>query len=192
MADQVAAVVEALPREFRCHEVARAVGKLLSVPVVDGHHGTVEHSWCVVDERIILDVWCVGRLPRVQLVDPAAVTGHAVLYREGPERSDIDSAVVDQLLKRFTEELRESEEPVLVVSKVIGGEQTDNVVFLVAADAYEDPRAFGVLLAEAVQQVANAYGKSGGFHVPSTVGEIRRALEEALRELNIPVNNVEA
>ena len=65
-----------LGKPVRCHEVARAVGRILGLPVVDGVCGAVQHSWLTIqahrdpDERtFILDVYAVGRLPPVQLVD---------------------------------------------------------------------------------------------------------------------------
>lgn len=81
----------------RCHETAIAVGAVEHLSVVHGTHGTVEHSWLIVRGRLILDVFCVGRLPLVQLVDPAAVTGHAALYREGPLRANVDPSAVARI-----------------------------------------------------------------------------------------------
>jgi hypothetical protein len=63
---------------WRCHEVARAVVRLmpatLGLVVVDGQFAGAQHSWLAYrdDGRTrILDVYCVGRLPMVQLVDPS-------------------------------------------------------------------------------------------------------------------------
>ena len=68
-------IVDLLPdtdtkgRILRCHEVARVVGKILGLPVEDGKFEVgVEHSWCPLPSRHILDVYTVGRLPPVQLV----------------------------------------------------------------------------------------------------------------------------
>lgn len=75
---QEPAVTKAFPqfRHVRCHELARAVGSLLKLPVVDGialcSNGLVEHSWLLTrrgPRSNILDVYCVDRLPMVQLVD---------------------------------------------------------------------------------------------------------------------------
>ncbi len=67
----------------RCHELTRAVGRILDLPVQDGHHGAVQHSWLwtgkfPVESKHpnILDVYCVGRMPQVQLADTFAGAGH--------------------------------------------------------------------------------------------------------------------
>ncbi len=61
---------------LRCHEVARIVGQLFDLRVVDGNFGGVEHSWLLLRDtfvvggttyRTILDPYAVGRLPLVQL-----------------------------------------------------------------------------------------------------------------------------
>ncbi len=65
--------------ELRCHEVARAVGHLLGLEVQDGKYGIVEHSWLWLTPEphtAILDVYCVGRLPQVQIVDLCGVLPH--------------------------------------------------------------------------------------------------------------------
>lgn len=73
---EAAAIVEALPdlEGLRCHEVARVVGAVLSLEVQDGHYGHIQHSWLLVYQAgelrpFVLDPYCVGRLPIVQLVD---------------------------------------------------------------------------------------------------------------------------
>lgn len=65
-----------LGKPIRCHEMARAVGRILDLPVVDGVCGAVQHSWLTIkahqdptEREFILDVYAVGRLPPVQLVD---------------------------------------------------------------------------------------------------------------------------
>jgi hypothetical protein len=81
--------------EVRCHELARAALKALtelnqsklqrngaSLELVDGRLWLIEHSWIVFSgryaaalarhessRRYILDVYCPGRLPQVQLLD---------------------------------------------------------------------------------------------------------------------------
>jgi hypothetical protein len=66
--------------ELRCHELARAIGELLNLRVVDGMYGLVDHSWCVITAAPeagsdasswdkILDVYAIGRCPQVQLID---------------------------------------------------------------------------------------------------------------------------
>jgi len=79
-----ASAVQAIPDPqegggpWRCHEVARAVATIMGhekVTVVDGVFAGAQHSWLAWrcersgDVRI-LDVYSVGRLPQVQLVDP--------------------------------------------------------------------------------------------------------------------------
>lgn len=107
------ALVASLPnlhgKVVRCHELARAVGFLLDLEVVDGHYGTVEHSWlytCSKNGGIpipgcrlrILDVYVPGGLPMVQLVDNAAYSLPTNrCYHEGPPRTDIDEGVVTEL-----------------------------------------------------------------------------------------------
>ena len=88
--------------ELRCHELTRAVVKALGLSpgvVVDGKYGPVEHSWIWLPHSTpaILDVYCPGRIPQVQLV-------HGILqvvphpYRAGDRpRSDIDTRRVDAL-----------------------------------------------------------------------------------------------
>lgn len=90
---------------LRCHEVARIVGGLLRLPVMDGRYEYgCEHSWCVIKEAngrgfTILDPYAVGRLPLVQLV---CVTP-TMPNRYFPEalRKDIREDVVERLLDYF-------------------------------------------------------------------------------------------
>lgn len=88
--------------ELRCHEVARAVGLRLGLKVIDGKSGGVDHSWLLTASSNILDVYVVGRLPQVQLVDMAC-TGprHDLVYVPGEPRTDIDGAVLWKLLLFF-------------------------------------------------------------------------------------------
>lgn len=80
--------------EIRCHEVARVVGEILYLEVEDGHFGTVDHSWLWTSPVIhgrgrwpnILDVYAVGSLPMVQLVDMGAMLPHNIAYRPGEAR----------------------------------------------------------------------------------------------------------
>jgi hypothetical protein len=92
---------------IRCHELARAVGNYfisqgVKLRMVDGKFGLVEHTWLEFTDakrHVILDVYAVGSLPMVQLIDRGA-TGllSARQYVEGEERTDIDSRKVEQLL----------------------------------------------------------------------------------------------
>jgi len=102
--------------ELRCHELTRAVGRFLGLPadcVQDGYYGFADHSWLwvpgpptdVITQRVgwpdILDVYCVGRLPQVQLVlgkNPSLPhVGWA--YRPDKARTDIKTHIVDQLVQ---------------------------------------------------------------------------------------------
>lgn len=96
---------------IRCHELARAIGLMLHLPVTDGKYGPVEHSWCWTRQGQggecpgnILDVYSIGRLPMVQLVEYSGhgswVAPNRDLYRCYPfERSDIRDDVVKRLLE---------------------------------------------------------------------------------------------
>jgi hypothetical protein len=85
--------------ETRCHEVARAVGRCLDLPVMDGLYGVVDHSWLLIEDprrnkRKILDVYCVARIPIVQIIDPHPYAGHGGLYQPRSLRTDIRHQVV--------------------------------------------------------------------------------------------------
>lgn len=106
---------------LRCHEVARAVGKVLGLQVQDGHYGLVEHSWLWTRPWTwgkyppsVIDVYSVGSLPQVRLVDVSCIglphlrhdddprdgcslknTG----YRPGEPRDDVDEEAVKFLLR---------------------------------------------------------------------------------------------
>ena len=85
---------------LRCHEVARVVGRILDLDVQDGHYGAVEHSWVYTENaRSILDVYAVGRLPMVQLVDARALLPTGRAYYPGPTRDDIDETAVRELVQ---------------------------------------------------------------------------------------------
>lgn len=117
------AMFEALPttREpgLRCHEVARAVARTLTLKtdlldntepkiefvIVDGTYGPGgEHSWIDVlinnVQRCVLDPYCIGRMPPVALVDITSLTlaAHRDLYRPGEYRLDIDDLLVARLV----------------------------------------------------------------------------------------------
>lgn len=114
----VAAIPEELDRahqivhgsRVRCHELARAVGRLLELHWQDGYYGFVEHTWLwtTAPSRFglpnILDVYAVGSLPQVRLV---ACTNPSLphvgwAYRPAATRTDID----DSLLRRLEEVMR--------------------------------------------------------------------------------------
>jgi len=64
-------------QEIRCHELARAISKILTFKdfdntVVDGSLWCIEHTWIVLGDGPygkILDVYVPGRMPQVQLID---------------------------------------------------------------------------------------------------------------------------
>jgi len=113
---QAQTLVEAVPstvgEQVRCHELARAVATILSLPVQDGRFEAVEHSWIWAksgweyhsDYRDfcgappILDVYVPGCLPQVQLVDWSHWgLPYKRVYVPGELRNDID----DEMLKRL-------------------------------------------------------------------------------------------
>lgn len=98
--------------ELRCHELARAVARMLHASlevgwrcdVHDGQLSGIEHSWIELasasDERglcrrSILDVYTPGRIPQVQLVDHHFAVAREYLVR--PRRTDVDLGVVRRL-----------------------------------------------------------------------------------------------
>jgi hypothetical protein len=100
--------------EIRCHELARAVGLLLNLPYQDGYYGFVDHTWLwtaplptTIIGRInfpnILDVYSVGSLPMVRLVDARHTSLPHVgwAYRPDKERTDINMQLVHVLVNRM-------------------------------------------------------------------------------------------
>ncbi len=98
-------------RLIRCHELARVVERLLRPAaddtrvrrewvVIDGKFGPVDHSWLMYGSAF-LDVYAVGRLPMVQLLEP---TFGVYPFKAGQERDDIREDVIEELL----EEIRRS------------------------------------------------------------------------------------
>jgi hypothetical protein len=108
-----ARVVEGLSAKgIRCHELARSLGWLFNLDFQDGFYGFVDHSWLwttkldrssVITPRMglpnILDVYCVGSLPMVRLVDCQHTSLPHVgwSYRPGEPRTDIDHGLVTKL-----------------------------------------------------------------------------------------------
>lgn len=95
----VARVSDTWGNELRCHELARAVQIVVRddecrPEVIDGHCGTVEHSWLRCSDGAIVDAYAPGRLPAVQIVDPLV----AAAYRPGPRRRDVRQAIVGRLV----------------------------------------------------------------------------------------------
>lgn len=97
---------------IRCHELARAVGRILLLPHEDGKYtvlperrGGVDHSWLLVaresrrEAPSILDVYAVGQLPMVQLCASALTVPHHRQFEPGRERDDIDDRRVLLLMR---------------------------------------------------------------------------------------------
>lgn len=101
--------------EIRCHELARAVGRVLSLEFIDGSYGFVDHTWLwttpfpkeATEEALalgfpnILDVYAVGQLPQVRLVScrsGGALPHVGWSYRPGRPRTDIDWKLVQELV----------------------------------------------------------------------------------------------
>lgn len=107
----VARVAEPAGERLRCHELARAVAQLLQLRVIDGKFGPVDHSWIVFPRKrhtmlhAILDVYAVGRLPMVQLVDGGVLSGNGELYKPGPRRADVDFELVQELVHQMEPEM---------------------------------------------------------------------------------------
>lgn len=65
--------------DVRCHEIAFALINVLvsrcivsgRVALVSGQFSHTEHSWIALGENTILDPYCVGRAPMVQLINIA-------------------------------------------------------------------------------------------------------------------------
>jgi hypothetical protein len=116
--------VSARGPEVRCHELSRAVGLVLELPVQDGYYGFVDHSWLWTRPldpsrprnltRLgfpnILDVYSVGQLPQVRLVgcEHPQLPHVGWAYRPGEERFDIDAGLVDVLAEAMRSWLRPS------------------------------------------------------------------------------------
>jgi hypothetical protein len=104
--------------ELRCHELARAVHAVLdigSTRVVDGGLGIIEHSWIEIvvpvadferervgrghKRTVILDVYCPGRLPQVQLVDSFVLLKPT--YEEREPRTDVRTEIIARLVSEM-------------------------------------------------------------------------------------------
>lgn len=95
----VARIAASWGNELRCHELARAVQRVIAhkmyeLIVVDGKCGPIEHSWLCFSDGVILDPYVPGRLPAVQMIDPIVGTA----YRSGAQRRDIQHAIIDRLV----------------------------------------------------------------------------------------------
>lgn len=111
----IEALADADWESVRCHELARAVGRVLGLEVEDGFYGFVDHSWLwtrpkpahTLTARIgfpnILDVYSVGSLPMVRLVacENPSLPHVGWAYRPGPERTDVKHGLVDVLVEEM-------------------------------------------------------------------------------------------
>jgi hypothetical protein len=110
-------------KTLRCHELARAVGTVLGLQHQDGYYGFVNHTWLWTTKlewselttytRLgfpnILDVYSVGQLPMVRLVDgkhtslPHVGWAYRPDYRGGPSKLDNDRVrgLVEELRHRY-------------------------------------------------------------------------------------------
>lgn len=97
---------------IRCHELARAVGRVLELTHEDGRFGFVEHTWLWTRPRDseefvapwvlpnILDVYVPGSMPQVQLVHMA--TGLPPrYYLSNVFDVVVKESVIDRLVERF-------------------------------------------------------------------------------------------
>lgn len=97
----------------RCHELARAVGRILRLAHEDGMYcpagseGGINHTWLLVPHEgkgkiaghSILDVYSVGRLPQVELLHCGLTVPHHVCFMPRTERNDIDERMVLRLIQ---------------------------------------------------------------------------------------------
>lgn len=102
-------IVSAIPdpetsaEPWRCHEVARVVGGVLGLEVVDGSYGSVSHSWLVVPGggtsgcNALLDVYAAGVLPQVLLVDMYYGLPGIKSYVSGRQRNDIRQGDIERM-----------------------------------------------------------------------------------------------
>jgi len=106
--DMVARVRSTWGNELRCHELVRATAKVLGqlsrqVMLVDGKLWAIEHSWLTLHTPLgrhaILDVYCPGRIPQVQLIDAHWSVSRG--YEPGPVRTDIKLDIVEKLVQEM-------------------------------------------------------------------------------------------
>lgn len=100
--------------EIRCHELARAVAKLLrselpagdELHVQDGHFGILEHSWIEYHTAIesahrcfLLDVYAPGVHPQVLLIDTTVIIRDAIRHVPQGPRDDINEDVIHRIVE---------------------------------------------------------------------------------------------
>lgn len=96
----VSHIKEVEDEKLRCHEVARIVQRILKpifpIKLRDGSYGIcIDHSWCLID-GYILDVYAVGSIPQVQLVD-ANLPGINAFNPAQEEREGVNHDLVDEI-----------------------------------------------------------------------------------------------
>lgn len=110
LATELVACVSEREPVVRCHELARTVIRFLEHrwDVVDGHFGSCQHSWLVgvapQHDPVILDVYCVARLPMVQLLYHR--TNLQLPYKPGERREDVAWGTVDGIAHELRERHR--------------------------------------------------------------------------------------
>lgn len=92
--------------DVRPCELARAIGLVLGLEYVDGTYGAIPHTWLVVDDgtpagACILDVYTVGALPMVRMLDRFPALPHRSLYTPGAPREVVDDFMVEALISIF-------------------------------------------------------------------------------------------
>lgn len=130
MAFKLILELEANPIQgMRCHEIVRAMGRVLNMDVVDGYVGTafedfggVQHSWLwtapfpqTEDPKSlmawngnILDPWVQAGVPRAQLISGRLEMGNLYIrYRPGKPRTDIRNEEIDELERFFEGKIAE-------------------------------------------------------------------------------------
>lgn len=104
-------------KTFRCHELARAMSRVLGLPYQDGYYEHIQHTWlwtCELPEPPfgyrevvpnILDIYVPGGHPQVQLVDFSSIlpARRTYIWTVPLKVEDIDEELVDALEKLFKE-----------------------------------------------------------------------------------------
>jgi len=191
----VSAVGDHWGNELRCHELARAAAARLrdvgiDCTVVDGAVGVIEHSWVRIEaSSAILDVYCPGRLPQVQLIHAHR---HVSLgYEPGEDRGDVREAILGRLREEMQRaRMRDTvtvREVVAAVAQCYGVQ----IVDVLSSRRYRRiaaPRAVAMYLARrhtgrSYPELARAFGRRCHTTVISAVQKVaeRASADEILR-----------
>jgi hypothetical protein len=106
-------------KTLRCHELARAVGSVLGLQHQDGYYGFVNHTWLwttplewndlTTYTRLgfpnILDVYSVGSLPMVRLVDGKHTSLPHVGWAYRPDHYAAPPSIDNDLVKSLIGEM---------------------------------------------------------------------------------------